>query len=81
MTDFDDKKSMSEIDEALELLSSPALTDPRRSELRRDKEEWKTSDPAGYKKDMEQMCTDMFGDAWQTEYEMMLREEFPEEFG
>jgi hypothetical protein len=80
MTDNDERKDIAEIDEALALLARPSLTDPRRSELRREKEEWKATDPEGYKKDMEKMCKDMFGDTWQSEYESMLREEFPEDF-
>jgi hypothetical protein len=49
-------------------------------ERRKKEQEWKKRDPEGYKKDMEKLCRDMFGDRWEIEYKAMLKEEFPEEF-
>ncbi len=71
---------LAELDEAFSLLNrNPAMEAACKEARDRDKQ-WKKRDPEGYKKDMEDMCKQMFGEKWQIEYEAMLREEFPEEF-
>lgn len=75
-----DDENLSEIDEAFTLMNrNPGAEAAYKEANNRDKE-WKARDPEGYKKDMENMCKQMFGDKWQIQYEAMLREEFPEEF-
>jgi len=73
-------EDLAEIDEALSLLSSKKGMEAACKEARDRDKQWKERDPEGYKKDMENMCKQMFGEKWQVEYEAMLREEFPEEF-
>ncbi len=81
MSDSDKKQSMEELDKAFDLLSKrPVTRTPGHTVALRDDKEWKLTDPEGYKKDMQAMCKEMFGDNWQVEYEAMLKEEFPEEF-
>jgi hypothetical protein len=43
--------------------------------------EWKQTDPIAYKQDMQDLCRKIYGDAWQPQYEILMREEFPEQFG
>ncbi len=80
MTNSDDDNGFAAIDEGFRLLSDPTGGSFQHRELKRQDEEWKLNDPEGYRKDMETMCKEMFGDSWEVEYEAMLREEFPEEF-
>jgi hypothetical protein len=68
-----------ELDESFQLLSGNLKSAIENQQLRSRDQLWKATDPEGYKKDMEQMCKEMFGDRWRTEYEIMLREEFPDE--
>ena len=74
-----DDENLGEIDEALNLVNRNPEAEAAYKQARNNDEEWKARDPEGYKKDMEHMCKQMFGDKWQIEYEAMLREEFPEE--
>lgn len=71
---------LAEIDEAINLLNRNRGMEAACKEARDRDKQWKERDPETYKKDMEKMCKQMFGDKWQIEYEAMLREEFPEEF-
>lgn len=75
-----DDKTMAELDEAFNLLTSTPKEQAEYEKHQAEQLNWKMTDPEGYKKDMEQMCRDMFGDKWEVEYQALLREEFPEEF-
>ena len=79
MSNKDDDTGMKEIDEAFNLLGTPAQMKRVHEVVRRNDKEWKTKDPESYKKDMEEMCKAMFGKNWKAEYELMIKEEFPEE--
>lgn len=80
MGNSDQDNGFAGIQESFRLLNDPALGEYEHQEHKRRDREWKLNDPDGYKKDMEQMCKEMFGDKWEEEYQAMLREEFPEEF-
>ena len=80
MSDSDQEKTLEDIDESLRLLNDPGHGVYDYEERKRGELQWKMTDPDGYKKDMEKMCREMFGDSWEVEYQAMLREEFPEEF-
>ncbi|MBI4965919.1 MAG: hypothetical protein HY913_21755 [Desulfomonile tiedjei] len=73
-------ENLAEIDEAFGLLHQKRSMETVCNEAKDRDKEWKQRDPEGYKKDMENMCRQMFGEKWQVEYETMLRGEFPEEF-
>ena len=79
MTSPDDEKILAQIDEGFSLLGEKASLEVARRDFFAAKEDWKAKDPEGYKKDMEEMCKKIFGDRWQTEYELMLKEEFPQD--
>jgi hypothetical protein len=81
MTDHDDDKALAELDKAFDLMTRDPLSQALYEERKVKDEQWKRTDPDGYKKDMEKMCRNMFGDGWRTEYDAMLREEFPEDCG
>jgi len=76
----DQDNDLAEIDEAFGLINRNRAKEAASNEARGRDKKWKARDPEGYKKDMENMCKQMFGEKWQIEYEAMLREEFPEEF-
>jgi len=76
----DQDNDLAEIDEAFGLINRNRAMEAACNEARGRDKKWKARDPEGYKKDMENMCKQMFGEKWQIEYEAMLREEFPEEF-
>ena len=81
MSDVNDKETgIEDLDEAFDLLETPPKVQAALEALRKDDKNWKFTDPEAYKKDMEAMCKSMFGERWQTEYEAMLKEEFPEEY-
>jgi hypothetical protein len=69
-----------DIDRSFQMLSGNLKASLMQETIRMRDDQWKTEDPESYKKDMEQMCKHIFGDRWRTEYDAMLREEFPEEF-
>jgi len=71
---------LAEIDEAFTLMNRNRGVGAACKEARDRDKQWKERDPEGYKKDMKNMCKQMFGEKWQIEYEAMLREEFAEEF-
>jgi hypothetical protein len=79
MTLSKDGKSFDDIDEGFRMLSEKTSLEASRRDFIEVKQDWKTKDPEGYKKDMEEMCKKIFGDQWQFEYELMLKEEFPED--
>ena len=79
MSNREDDVQNKELDEAFDLLGTPAQMKRAHEIVGRNDKEWKTSDPESYKKDMEEMCKAMFGENWQTEYELMVKEEFSEE--
>jgi len=72
-------KTLEELDKDFDLLLTKPSSAVNVERMKRDSKEWKLKDPVGYKKDMENMCKEMLGDAWLAEYEALLREEFPEE--
>jgi hypothetical protein len=74
-----DDENLGEIEEAFTLMNRNPEAETAYKQARNNDEAWKARDPEGYKKDMEDMCKQMFGDKWQIEYEAMMREEFPEE--
>jgi hypothetical protein len=80
MPDNDDKTIMEEIDKGFDLLKTDPASEAAYQDMKQKDVQWKKTDPAGYKKDMEDMCKEMFGDNWEREYTLMLKEEFPEEF-
>jgi hypothetical protein len=80
MSDDTPDTSLDEINEAFQLMGRDPLTEFTRREFKQKEQEWKEQDPEGYKKDMEKMCREMFGDKWEVEYQAMLREEFPNEY-
>lgn len=73
-------REAADLDKSFQMLSGDLKAGLMQEEIRNRDEEWKAEDPEGYKKDMAQMCKHIFGDRWRTEYDAMLREEFPEEF-
>jgi hypothetical protein len=75
-----DDKTVDELNKDFDLLLTNPSSAVNLERMKRDSKEWKLKDPVGYKKDMENMCKEMLGDAWLPEYEALLREEFPEEF-
>lgn len=79
MKDSNERKGLEEIEEGFRLLNDPGTGDYAYEERKRRDQEWKRRDPDAYKKDMERMCREMFGNNWQVEYEAMIREEFPED--
>jgi hypothetical protein len=80
MTRSDDENYLDDLDKGFRLLvTDPASEAAHEQMLARDRE-WKQRDPEGFKKDMERMCREMFGNDWKKEYDAMVREEFPEEF-
>ena len=79
MTAQDDENISAEIDEALGMLGRPTSIEVARRDFTAAKQDWKTKDPESYKKDMEEMCRKIFGDNWEVEYQLMLKEEFPED--
>jgi len=79
MTVSDDKKAMAELDEGFQMLGRDVSLEMARRHSIEAKEKWKATDPESFKKDMEEMCRKIFGDQWRVEYELMLKEEFPEE--
>ncbi|MBI5571302.1 MAG: hypothetical protein HY914_15265 [Desulfomonile tiedjei] len=76
----DDDKTIKELDKNFELLLTNASGAANLQRMKQDDRIWRVKDPIGYKKDMEDMCRAMFGEAWLVEYEALLRDEFPEEF-
>jgi hypothetical protein len=76
----EEEKIRAELEKGFGLLTTDPMSEARQEELKARDKDWKKNDPDGYKKDMEKMCKAMFGDAWEVEYDAMLREEFPEEF-
>lgn len=76
----DDDKAIEDLDRSFGLLLDKPSAAVEHERMKRNDREWKEKDPIGYKRDMEAMCKEMFGDRWLVEYEAMLREEFPEEF-
>ena len=80
MSSSDEDNELEGIEEGLRLLNDPGHGNYEHEQRKRREEEWKLNDPDGYKKDMELMCREMFGDDWELEYEAMVREEFPDEF-
>jgi len=80
MAKHDQDKTITELDEAFNLITVDPLSQSYYEQTKARERDWKRTDPEGYKKDMEKMCRTMFGDQWEIEYEAMLREEFPEEF-
>lgn len=79
MTHSDDENYVDELDKSFRLLVTDPAAEAAHEQMKARDREWKERDPEGYKKDMEQMCRQMFGDNWKPEYDAMLREEFPEE--
>jgi hypothetical protein len=79
MSNSDDKKALEDLEKSFMLLTTDPLSQAAYEQRRAQDLRWKERDPEGYKKDMEKMCREMFGDGWQIQYEAMLREEFPEE--
>jgi len=79
MTVSDDEKALAEIDEGFQMLGREVSLEMARRHSIDAKENWKTNDPESFKKDMEEMCRKIFGDQWRAEYDLMLKEEFPEE--
>jgi hypothetical protein len=79
MSNKGDEAGIKELDEVFDLLGTPAQMRRVHEVVRPDDKEWKNKDPESYKKDMEEMCKAMFGENWKAEYELMIKEEFPEE--
>jgi hypothetical protein len=75
-----DNNKPDDLDEAFRLLTDPAAKNMDYESLKRNDRKWKETDPDSYKKDMEQMCRDMFGENWKVQYEAMLKEEFPDDY-
>jgi hypothetical protein len=80
MSDKQDKEIMADLDKSFDLLRTDPMSEAAYQETKNKDRQWKINDPVGYKKDMEEMCKAMFGDKWEREYQLMLKEEFPEEF-
>ena len=76
----DEERDLAELDASFNLLVGNTKAGLAYEEIKRQDGQWKTSDPEGYKKDMEDLCKSVFPDNWEIEYEAMLREEFPEDF-
>ncbi len=79
MASSDEDRSIADLDKSFNLLTTTPEEQAAYEEHQDKEVEWKTTDPKGYKKDMEKMCREMFGDKWKMEYEAMLAEEFPED--
>lgn len=77
----DEDRGSSDIDKSFQLLAAGSKIRVEQEEHKIRDSAWKAADPEGYKKDMEHMCKEMFGDRWQVEYEAMVREEFPDNEG
>ncbi|MEW6140816.1 MAG: hypothetical protein AB1733_21560 [Thermodesulfobacteriota bacterium] len=77
----DEDRESADIDKSFQLLAAGSKIRVEQEERKIRDSAWKAADPEGYKKDMEHMCKEMFGDRWQVEYEAMLREEFPDNEG
>ncbi len=75
----DEMKDLAELDKSFSLLAGNTKAGLEYEQLKLKDDMWKRTDPKGYRKDMEDMCKAMFGEAWETEYKAMLREEFPDE--
>jgi len=71
---------LDDLEESFHLLSNTSKSKVEYELVKRRDRLWKEKDPVAYKKDMEDMCKAMFGDGWEREYDLLLREEFPEEF-
>ncbi|MEJ2717129.1 MAG: hypothetical protein P8182_08310 [Deltaproteobacteria bacterium] len=80
MTRSDDENYSDDLDKSFRLLVTDPASEAAHEQMKARDREWKQRDPEGFKKDMEHMCREMFGDDWKKEYDAMLREEFPEEF-
>ncbi len=78
MPDRDDD-ILKDLDKSFNMLRTDPVSEAAYETQKQKDLEWKLNDPAGYKKDMEKMCKEMFGDKWEVEYKAMLAEEFPEE--
>lgn len=78
MPDRDDD-ILKDLDKSFNMLKTDPASEAAYETLKSKDLEWKLNDPDGYKKDMENMCKEMFGDKWEVEYKAMLAEEFPEE--
>jgi len=80
MSNSDEKKALEDLEKSFNLLTTDPVSEAAYDRSKGRDKEWKEKDPDGYKKDLENMCREMFGDKWEVEYKAMLREEFPEEF-
>ncbi|MFC1834070.1 hypothetical protein ACFL2Q_04965 [Thermodesulfobacteriota bacterium] len=78
MSSQNEDKKIAEIDEGFNLMQVDPVSEALHRERKAKDKAWKGKDPETYKKDMEIMCKQMFGDNWHVEYEAMLKEEFPE---
>ncbi len=76
-----DGKDLEDLDKSFSLLAGNTKAGLEYEQLKLKDEAWKRADPEEYKKEMEDMCKAMFGETWETEYEAMVKEEFPEGFG
>lgn len=79
MSDYDEKKTIADLDKAFDLLTVDPLSEAQHQRMKLKDEDWKRTNPESYKQDMKKMCQEMFGDRWELEYDAMLREEFPDE--
>ncbi len=80
MKHSEDDSPLDLLEQSLNMLTRRGRCLEAHKEIRERDLGWKTTDPAGYKKDLEEMCRKIFGDQWEAEYLILLQEEFPEEF-
>ncbi len=80
MTHSEDDSPLGLLDQSLDMLTRRGRCLEAHREIKQRDLEWKITDPVGYKKDLEEMCRKIFGDQWEAQYQLLLREEFPEEF-
>lgn len=80
MSDQENLKALEDLEKSFRILESSPEQEFAADMKRKRDEEWKRDDPDGYRKDLERMCKEMFGDTWEIEYQAMLREEFPEQY-
>lgn len=80
MSDDANLKALDDLEKSFRILDSSPEQEFASDMMRKRDEEWKRNDPEAYRKDLERMCKEMFGDNWEVEYQAMLREEFPEQY-
>ncbi|MEW6351420.1 MAG: hypothetical protein AB1646_20395 [Thermodesulfobacteriota bacterium] len=79
MTHSENDSPLGALEQSLNMLTRRGQCLEAFKEIKARDLEWKTTDPGAYKKDLEEMCRKIFGDQWEAQYRILLREEFPGE--